>query len=113
MLDTFVSVVAGLIIFPACFSFGINPFSGPSLIFITLPNLDEALFCISDISGIYYTLNIKNLYILSPCFSKYDNLYHYILESAKQAIDAAFTYGVTCNGKRKKKKEFITNSTTD
>jgi len=40
-------------------------------------------------------------------------LYHYILESAKQTIDAAFTYGFTCNGKRIKKKEFITNSTTD
>ena len=37
--DTFVAVVAGLIIFPACFSFGINPDSGPSLIFITLPNV--------------------------------------------------------------------------
>ena len=46
-------------------------------------------------------------------WNKYDNLYHYILESAKQAIDAAFTYGFTCNGKRIKKKEFITNSTTD
>lgn len=39
MLDTFVAVVAGLIIFPACFSFGINPDSGPRLIFITLPNV--------------------------------------------------------------------------
>ena len=39
MLDTFVAVVAGLIIFPACFSFLINPDSGPSLIFITLPNV--------------------------------------------------------------------------
>ena len=39
MLDTFVAVVAGLIIFPACFSFGINPDSGSSLIFITLPNV--------------------------------------------------------------------------
>lgn len=39
MLDTFVAVVAGLIIFPACFSFGINPDSGPSLIFITLSNV--------------------------------------------------------------------------
>ncbi len=37
MLDTFVAVVAGLIIFPACFSFGVYPDSGPSLIFITLP----------------------------------------------------------------------------
>lgn len=39
MLDTFVAIVAGLIIFPACFSFGINPDSGPGLIFITLPNV--------------------------------------------------------------------------
>lgn len=39
ILDTFVAVVAGLIIFPACFSFGVNPDSGPSLIFITLPNI--------------------------------------------------------------------------
>ena len=38
-LDTFVAVSAGLIIFPACFSFGISPDSGPNLIFITLPNV--------------------------------------------------------------------------
>ena len=38
-LDTFVAIMAGLIIFPACFSFGISPDSGPSLIFITLPNV--------------------------------------------------------------------------
>ncbi len=39
VLDIFVAIVAGLIIFPACFSFGINPDSGPSLIFVTLPNV--------------------------------------------------------------------------
>ena len=38
-LDTFVAVLAGIIIFPACFSFGISPDAGPSLIFITLPNV--------------------------------------------------------------------------
>lgn len=38
-LDTFVAITAGLIIFPACFAFGVNPDSGPSLIFITLPNV--------------------------------------------------------------------------
>ena len=36
-LDTFVALLSGLIIFPACFSFGIEPSEGPSLIFITLP----------------------------------------------------------------------------
>ncbi len=38
-LDTFVAIISGLIIFPACFSFGIEPDSGPSLIFITLPKV--------------------------------------------------------------------------
>lgn len=39
VLDTFVAIVSGLIIFPACFSFGVNPDSGPNLIFVTLPNI--------------------------------------------------------------------------
>lgn len=39
MLDTFVAIMAGLIIFPACFSFGVQPDAGPSLIFVTLPNV--------------------------------------------------------------------------
>lgn len=39
VLDTFVAITAGLIIFPACFAYGVNPDSGPSLIFITLPNV--------------------------------------------------------------------------
>lgn len=43
ILDTFVAIVAGLIIFPACFAFGVNPDSGPSLIFITLPNIFNAM----------------------------------------------------------------------
>lgn len=38
-LDTFVALMAGMIIFPACFSFGITPDAGPSLIFQTLPNV--------------------------------------------------------------------------
>ena len=38
-LDTFVAICAGLIIFPACFSFGVSPDAGPQLIFITLPNV--------------------------------------------------------------------------
>ena len=38
-LDTFVALMSGLIIFPACFSFGVEPDAGPSLIFITLPKV--------------------------------------------------------------------------
>ncbi len=39
ILDTFVAFVSGLIIFPTCFAFDISPDMGPSLIFITLPNI--------------------------------------------------------------------------
>ena len=42
-LDTFVALMAGLIIFPTCFSFGVNPGQGPGLIFITLPNIFNAM----------------------------------------------------------------------
>ncbi len=38
-LDTSVALMSGFIIFPACFSFGVNPGEGPSLVFVTLPNI--------------------------------------------------------------------------
>lgn len=39
LLDTFVAFTSGLIIFPACFAYGVEPDAGPSLIFVTLPNI--------------------------------------------------------------------------
>ena len=39
ILDTFVALTAGLIVIPACFAFGVEPTAGPSLVFITLPNI--------------------------------------------------------------------------
>ncbi len=39
VLDTFVAIVAGLIIFPACFSYHVEPDAGPALIFLTLPKI--------------------------------------------------------------------------
>ncbi len=44
LIDTFVAVLAGIIIFPAAFSVGIQPDAGPSLIFITLPNVFQQAF---------------------------------------------------------------------
>ena len=38
-LDTFVAIMSGLIIFPACFSYGVEPGQGPGLIFVTLPKV--------------------------------------------------------------------------
>ncbi|MBC5688560.1 sodium-dependent transporter [Mediterraneibacter sp. NSJ-55] len=43
VLDTCVALIAGLIIFPASFAFGVNPDSGPNLIFITLPNIFNSM----------------------------------------------------------------------
>lgn len=43
-IDTLVAILAGLIIFPAAFSVGIQPDAGPSLIFITLPNVFQQAF---------------------------------------------------------------------
>ena len=44
-LDTFIAIMAGLIIFPACFAFDVQPDQGPSLIFVTLPQI------FSDMNG--------------------------------------------------------------
>ena len=44
LLDTMIAIFAGLMIFPAAFSVGISPDSGPSLIFITLPNVFQQAF---------------------------------------------------------------------
>ena len=43
VLDTFVALVSGLIIFPTCFAFGISPDAGPQLIFVTLPNVFNSM----------------------------------------------------------------------
>lgn len=43
-LDTFVAIATGLIIFPACFAFGVSPDSGPGLVFITLPAVFEQMW---------------------------------------------------------------------
>ncbi len=51
LVDTMVAILAGLMIFPAAFSVGVNPDSGPSLIFITLPNVFNQAFAGMPILG--------------------------------------------------------------
>ncbi len=43
VLDTSVSLIAGLIIFPACFAFSVDPGQGPGLVFVTLPNIFNSM----------------------------------------------------------------------
>lgn len=61
LIDTCVAVLAGLIIFPAAFSVGIEPDAGPSLIFITLPNVFQQAF--SGVPALAYICSIL-FYIL-------------------------------------------------
>ena len=61
LIDCLVAVLAGLMIFPAAFSVGISPDSGPSLIFITLPNVFQQAFSVVPLAGyvvalLFYTL---------------------------------------------------------
>lgn len=55
-IDTLVAILAGLMIFPAAFSVGVSPDSGPSLIFITLPNVFQQAF--SVVPGLGYVIAI-------------------------------------------------------
>ena len=61
IIDTFVTVLAGFIIFPAAFSVGIQPDAGPSLIFITLPNVFQQAF--SGIPVLAYIFSVM-FYVL-------------------------------------------------
>ena len=63
VIDFYVALLAGLIIFPAAFSVGVSPDSGPSLIFITLPNVFQQAFSI--IPGLGYIVSILFYALLS------------------------------------------------
>ncbi len=43
LLDTFIAILAGVIIFPACFAYGVQPDAGPGLAFITLPSVFQQM----------------------------------------------------------------------
>lgn len=63
IIDFLVALLAGLIIFPAAFSVGVNPDSGPSLIFITLPNVFHQAF--GSIASLGYIISVLFYTLLS------------------------------------------------
>ena len=63
VIDSLVAILAGLMIFPAAFSVGINPDSGPSLIFITLPNVFQQAFAAMPAVG--YVISLLFFLLLS------------------------------------------------
>ena len=63
VIDSVVAILAGLMIFPAAFSVGVNPDSGPSLIFITLPNVFQQAF--SQLPVVGYVIAVLFFLLLS------------------------------------------------
>lgn len=63
IIDCLVAIMAGLMIFPAAFSVGVNPDSGPSLIFITLPNVFQQAFASMPLVG--YCISLLFFVLLS------------------------------------------------
>lgn len=63
IIDTFVAILAGLMIFPAAMSVGVQPDSGPSLIFITLPNVFEQAF--GSMPVVQYVVSLAFYILLS------------------------------------------------
>lgn len=69
VIDTFVAILAGLMIFPAAFSVGVSPDSGPSLIFITLPNVFQQAFSGMPLVGYIISLAFYALLSLAALTS--------------------------------------------
>ncbi|MBQ4136502.1 MAG: sodium-dependent transporter [Clostridia bacterium] len=72
LLDTFVALCSGLIIFPACFAYGVDVNSGPSLLFVTLPNIFNNL----PLGGVWGTLFFifMSFAALSTVFAVFENI---------------------------------------
>lgn len=69
LIDTMVAILAGLMIFPAAFSVGISPDSGPSLVFITLPNVFQQAFAGIPVLGYVVALAFYGLLALAALTS--------------------------------------------
>ena len=68
-LDTLIAILAGLMIFPAAFSVGVQPDSGPSLIFITLPNVFNEAFASMPVVGYVISVLFYALLVLAALTS--------------------------------------------
>lgn len=69
LIDTIIAILAGLMIFPAAFSVGISPDSGPSLIFITLPNVFQQAFASMPVVGYVISILFYALLVLAALTS--------------------------------------------
>ena len=102
-LDTLVAILAGVMIFPAAFSFGIEPTSGASLVFITLPNVFEQMPFGSLWSFVFFVL--LALAALTSVISLHEVVTAYVLEEYQTSRKKAalfvsvgiFLLGIICS----------------
>jgi NSS family neurotransmitter:Na+ symporter len=78
VLDTFVAITAGLIIFPACFSFGVNPGSGPGLVFLTLPNIFNSM-PLGQLWGVFFYIFMV-FAALSTVIAVFENIISFAID---------------------------------
>jgi NSS family neurotransmitter:Na+ symporter len=108
VIDSIVAILAGLMIFPAAFSVGVNPDSGPSLIFITLPNVFQQAFSGLPIVGyiislLFYLLlslaaltSLMSLHEVSTSF--FQEEFRITRKSAALIVTAScFVMGIVCS----------------
>ena len=72
VLDTVVAITSGLIIFPACFTYGVQPDSGPDLIFVTLPNIFNNLPGGRILGSLFFVF--LSFAALSTIFAVFENI---------------------------------------
>lgn len=91
-LNIGVAIIAGLIIFPACFSFGVSPDAGPSLVFETLPNVFSNLPCGHIMGTLFFVF--LSFAALSTVVAVFENLVAFWIEekgwSRKRSITINF-----------------------
>lgn len=92
VLDTAVALLSGLIIFPACFAFGVNPGAGPNLVFITLPNIFNSMAG-GRIWGAFFFL-FMSFAAISTVIAVFENIISFAMDlwnwSRKKAVAVNF-----------------------
>ena len=92
VLDTCVALLAGLIIFPSCFAYGINPGEGPSLIFVTLPNVFNSM------DGGRFWGSLFFLFMIFAAASTIIAVFENIISFAVDLTGCSRRKAVICNG---------------
>ena len=91
-LDTAVAIMSGLVIFPACFAFGINPGEGPGLVFVTLPNVFNSM------SGSRLWGSLFFLFMTFAAFSTVIAVFQNIIACARDLWGWSLRKSVLING---------------